>query len=80
MQTTILTRKCYQLEAARVIERQAAIKAGLIADPNKRTTLENAINFKGTLTAMCPEYELHQREYQQDVSPLEEVGVSVQQR
>jgi hypothetical protein len=56
-----------------VEERKAAIRDGLIADPNKRTTLEDAINFRGTCKDMCPEFEREEREYKKNVHPLEQV-------
>jgi hypothetical protein len=42
-------------------------KAGLIDDPEKRKTLQDAIDFKGICEDMCPEYEKIQRITELDV-------------
>lgn len=63
----------YQLEQQRIQERKQAIARGLIADPDKPTSLENAIEFVGTCTEMCPPFEREEREYKKNVHPLEQV-------
>lgn len=55
-------------------ERQNAIKNGLMADPNKRTTLANAIRVVGTCQDMCPEHERIQRIRENAVDRAEKVG------
>lgn len=63
-----------QLEVKRVEERKAAILAGLISDPDKPTSLENAIEFRGTCKDMCPLFEQQEREFKKNVHPLEQVS------
>ena len=63
-----------QLEQSRIQERKQAIAQGLIADPNKPTSLENAIEFVGTCTEMCPLFEREEREFKKNVHPLEQVS------
>lgn len=53
--------------------REDAIKQGAIADPNHRRRLEHAITLVGTCMAMCPEFERHEREYQQSLEKFEKV-------
>ncbi|KAJ5109312.1 hypothetical protein N7456_005987 [Penicillium angulare] len=60
-----------QLKIARAKERQHAIKTGHMADPNKPTTLENAITPVGTCTSMCPEFERVERIVQKMVDKSE---------
>ncbi|KAF9085798.1 hypothetical protein BGX27_003363, partial [Mortierella sp. AM989] len=50
-----------------------AIKSGAIPDPDKRSRLEDAITFVGTCKDMCPEFERHEREYQQNVEKFEKI-------
>jgi hypothetical protein len=64
-----------QLEQLRIQERKQAIAQGLIADPDKPTSLENAIEFVGTCTEMCPLFEREEREYKKNVHPLEQVSL-----
>ncbi|GHJ87686.1 hypothetical protein NliqN6_4088 [Naganishia liquefaciens] len=63
-----------ELEQSRIQERKQAIAQGLIADPNKPTSLENAIEFVGTCTEMCPLFEREEREFKKNVHPLEQKG------
>lgn len=55
-------------------QRKDAVRAGLIADPDRPTTLENAIDFRGTCEEMCPEFEREEREFKKNVHPLEQVS------
>ena len=55
-------------------ERTNAIRNGLLADPNKRTRLEDAITVVGTCQDMCPEFERIQRIREQAVERPEKVG------
>ncbi|KAI8714379.1 SAC3-GANP domain-containing protein [Fusarium sp. LHS14.1] len=54
-------------EAYRSKARASLTKAGLIDDPDKRKTLQDAIDFKGICEEMCPEYEKIQRINEMDV-------------
>ncbi|KAK7403314.1 actin cytoskeleton and mitosis protein [Neonectria punicea] len=54
-------------EAYRDKVRASLTKAGLIDDPEKRKTLQDAINFKGISEDMCPEYEKITRINEMDV-------------
>lgn len=54
-------------EAYRDKVRASLTKAGLIDDPEKRKTLQDAINFKGICEDMCPEYEKIMRINESDV-------------
>ncbi|GJJ72462.1 nuclear mRNA export protein SAC3 [Entomortierella parvispora] len=63
-----------ELKGKRVKEREDAIKQGLLPDPNKPTRLEDAITFVGTCLDMCPEFERHEREYQQNVEIFEKIN------
>ena len=49
------------------------IQNGLLADPNKPTTLENAITIVGTCQDMCPVHERVERIVQQMVDKCEKV-------
>lgn len=55
----------------RVVEREQAIKDGLIPDPNAPRRLEDAIDFRGTCETKCPEFEMIEREIQNNVDRLE---------
>lgn len=68
-----MSRSPRQLEQSRIQERKQAIAQGLIADPDKPTSLENAIEFVGTCTEMCPSFEREEREFKKNVHPLEQV-------
>ncbi|KOS19345.1 SAC3 family protein 1 [Escovopsis weberi] len=46
-----------QYEEYRKKARASLTKAGLIDDPDKRKTLQDAIDFRGICEDMCPEYE-----------------------
>ncbi|KAI5461243.1 SAC3/GANP/Nin1/mts3/eIF-3 p25 family-domain-containing protein [Mariannaea sp. PMI_226] len=54
-------------EAYRSKVRASLTKAGLIDDPSKRKTLQDAIDFKGICEDMCPEYEKITRINEMDV-------------
>ncbi|KAM0435237.1 hypothetical protein ACHAPT_003327 [Fusarium lateritium] len=54
-------------EAYRSKARASLTKAGLIDDPDKRKTLQDAIDFKGICEDMCPEYEKITRINEMDV-------------
>ncbi|KAG0298982.1 hypothetical protein BGZ98_010386 [Dissophora globulifera] len=62
-----------QLKDKRVHERDDAIRRGDIPDPKKPVRLEDAISFIGTCRDMCPEFERHEREYQQNVEKFEKI-------
>ncbi|KAF9969881.1 hypothetical protein BGZ73_007569 [Actinomortierella ambigua] len=62
-----------ELKEKRVIEREQAIRSGAIPDPNKPRRLEDAIQFIGTCLDMCPEFERHEREYQQSLEKFEKI-------
>lgn len=49
------------------------IKQGYLPNPDVQTRLAEAINFVGTCEELCPEFERHEREYQNNVDPLERV-------
>ena len=55
------------------MEREEAIRLGLIDDPNTPRRLEDAIDFRGTCESMCPDFELVEREVQHMLDPLEKV-------
>lgn len=52
-------------------ERQQAIDHGLLPDPDNPTTLEEAVSFRGTCVAKCPEFEIAERDYQNLLEPFE---------
>ncbi|KAG1610027.1 hypothetical protein G6F46_010335 [Rhizopus delemar] len=60
-----------QMKKNRVVEREQAIKDGLIPDPNAPHRLEDAIDFRGTCETKCPEFEMIEREIQNNVDRLE---------
>ncbi|KAL9000037.1 MAG: hypothetical protein Q9169_001282 [Polycauliona sp. 2 TL-2023] len=68
METTFTT-----LGEQRTQERKDAITDGLLADPDKPTTLANAITIVGTCQHMCAEYERVQRVVQFMVDDCEKV-------
>ncbi|KAI4108682.1 MAG: hypothetical protein LQ339_002198 [Xanthoria mediterranea] len=68
METTFTT-----LGEQRKQERKDAITDGLLADPDKPTTLANAITIVGTCQHMCAEYERVQRVVQFMVDNCEKV-------
>ncbi|KAJ8610195.1 hypothetical protein MRB53_038696 [Persea americana] len=55
------------LKKRRESERAQAIKDGRMADPNKPTSLADAITMVGTCKDMCPEFERLERTVQNDV-------------
>ncbi|CAO3624859.1 unnamed protein product [Cunninghamella blakesleeana] len=60
-----------EMKQSRIEERKKAIQQGLIPDPNAPTRLEDAIDFRGTCTTMCPEFEMIEREIQNGLDSLE---------
>jgi nuclear mRNA export protein SAC3 len=68
-----------QLKVKRDVERTNAIAKGLIDDPNKPRSLSEAIHFQGTCLDMCPEFEMHQREFQNNVEKFEIVMISLEE-
>ncbi|KAM0317471.1 hypothetical protein ACHAPQ_010984 [Fusarium lateritium] len=62
-----LTKFRERYEAYRSKARASLTKAGLIDDPEKRKTLQDAIDFKGICEDMCPEYEKITRINESDV-------------
>lgn len=60
-----------QFKENRVRERQQAIAQGLIPDPDNPTRLEDAIDFRGTCQAKCPDFEMLEREIQNGLDALE---------
>ncbi|KAI9305605.1 SAC3/GANP/Nin1/mts3/eIF-3 p25 family-domain-containing protein [Cunninghamella echinulata] len=60
-----------EMKQKRIEERKRAIQRGLIPDPNAPTRLEDAIDFRGTCTSMCPEFEMVERELQNGLDSLE---------
>lgn len=55
----------------RIIEREQAIKNGLIPDPNTPRRLEDAIDFRGICQTKCPQFEMVERDIQNSVDRLE---------
>ncbi|KAI9614764.1 hypothetical protein H4Q26_009156 [Puccinia striiformis f. sp. tritici PST-130] len=53
-----------ELKPHRDAERLRAVDQGLIPDPLKPRRLDEALPFLGTCRDMCPEFERHEREYQ----------------
>ncbi|KAI6766343.1 hypothetical protein HG530_007413 [Fusarium avenaceum] len=66
-----LTKFREKYEAYRSKARASLTKAGLIDDPEKRKTLQDAIDFKGICEDMCPEYEKITRINESDVNQPE---------
>jgi hypothetical protein len=62
-----------QLKIDRAKEREQAIKAGQMADPNQPTSLNKAITPVGTCTSMCPDFERVERIVQKMVDKSEKV-------
>ncbi|KAG1456070.1 hypothetical protein G6F56_006918 [Rhizopus delemar] len=60
-----------QLKKDRIIEREQAIKNGLIPDPNTPRRLEDAIDFRGICQTKCPQFEMVERDIQNSVDRLE---------
>ena len=63
-----------QLKKDRDHERKDAIKNGSLADPDKPTSLANAITPVGTCEDMCPHFERVERIVQLMVDNSEKVG------
>lgn len=68
-----MVEKYNSLKIKREQERAKAIRDGILADPEKKTTLDQAITPVGTCTEMCPEYERIQRIVQNAVDRTEKV-------
>ena len=64
---------CEQLKTQRERERKDAIRNGVLADPDKPTSLAHAITPVGTCQDMCPEYERVERIVQLMVDGCEKV-------
>ena len=62
-----------QLKKNREKERKDAIRTGFLANPDKPTSLANAITPVGTCPDMCPEFERVERIVQQMVDGCEKV-------
>ncbi|KAL4792348.1 SAC3/GANP/Nin1/mts3/eIF-3 p25 family-domain-containing protein [Aspergillus venezuelensis] len=60
-----------QLKIDRARQREQAIKAGQMADPNQPMSLNKAITPVGTCTSMCPEFERVERIVQKMVDKSE---------
>ncbi|KAL4784623.1 SAC3/GANP/Nin1/mts3/eIF-3 p25 family-domain-containing protein [Aspergillus varians] len=60
-----------QLKIDRAKQREQAIKAGQMADPNQPMSLNKAITPVGTCTSMCPEFERVERLVQKMVDKSE---------
>lgn len=60
-----------ELKPHRDAERVRAVNLGLIPDPLKPRRLDEALPFFGTCTQMCPEFERHEREYQNNTDRWE---------
>lgn len=73
---TSCVRWCQQLKKNRERERKDAIKNGFLADPDKPTSLANAITTVGTCQDMCPEFERVERIVQLMVDGSERVSDS----
>ena len=63
-----------QLKKSRERERKDAIENGFLADPDKPTSLANAITPVGTCQDMCPRFERVERIVQNLVDGSERVG------
>ncbi|GAA6060198.1 hypothetical protein JCM10212_002277 [Sporobolomyces blumeae] len=70
-ESTLPNNRYLELKPKREAERLRAIKQGLIPDPSKPMRLDQATDFEGTCDEMCPEWEREEREYQNNVDPLE---------
>ncbi|KAI9271180.1 SAC3/GANP/Nin1/mts3/eIF-3 p25 family-domain-containing protein [Helicostylum pulchrum] len=60
-----------EFKERRVIERKQAIRDGLIPNPDEQTSLEDAIDFRGSCILKCPEFEMLERDMQNDLDDLE---------
>ena len=68
-----MTEKYQQLKTQREQERRDAIRDGFLADPDRPTSLKNAITPVGTCQDMCPEFERVERIVQSMVDGREKV-------
>ena len=57
------------------MERRDAIRMGVLSDPEKPTSLKDAITPVGTCQDMCPEFERVERIVQKMTDGCEKVGV-----
>ncbi|KAJ3217920.1 hypothetical protein HDU67_007071 [Dinochytrium kinnereticum] len=53
--------------------KQSYIAAGKMQDPEKKVHLDDAIDFVGECLDMCPEFERHEREYQNALADFEKL-------
>ncbi|GAA5814801.1 hypothetical protein MFLAVUS_008303 [Mucor flavus] len=60
-----------EFKERRVLERKQAIRDGLIPNPDEQTSLEDAIDFRGSCILKCPEFEMLERDMQNDLDDLE---------
>ncbi|KAG2236387.1 hypothetical protein INT48_008369 [Thamnidium elegans] len=60
-----------EFKEKRVNERKQAIRDGLIPNPDVQTSLEDAIDFRGSCTLKCPEFEMLERDMQNNLDDLE---------
>ncbi|GAA5937683.1 Sac3p [Sporobolomyces koalae] len=70
-ESTLPNNRYLELKPLREEQRLEAIEQGLIPDPSKPMRLDQATDFEGTCDEMCPEWEREEREYQNNVDPLE---------
>ncbi|KAG1050671.1 hypothetical protein G6F43_007073 [Rhizopus delemar] len=68
-----------QMKKKRVVEREQANKDGLIPGPNALRRLENAIDFRSTCETKCPEFEMIEREIQNNVDRLSTLDYLIQE-
>jgi hypothetical protein len=59
------------MKQSRIVERRKAIMDGLIPDPDAPTRLEEAVDFIGTCEDMCPEFEMLERDIQNNIDAME---------
>ncbi|KAI9882283.1 MAG: calcium channel protein [Watsoniomyces obsoletus] len=72
-QAAEMTEFYQELKKKREAERAHAIANDLVDDPNKQRRLEDAIIFRGTCEAMCPEFERVERIVQRAVDACEKI-------
>ncbi|EJD40832.1 hypothetical protein AURDEDRAFT_115702 [Auricularia subglabra TFB-10046 SS5] len=70
----------FQMKDQREAEKQRFIAEGLMQDSYKSYRLEDAITLVGLCLDMCPEFERHEREYQQNVDRWEAIDPEVRPR
>ena len=66
---------CQQLRSKREMERKNAMKKGFLADPDRPTSLKNAITPVGTCQDMCAEFERVERIVQLNIDKCEKVRI-----